>query len=67
MVSSDSGKMRDTDMIFSVAIGKSSGQWEKIVYNEETAGRALWLARKEHPDAEFVALIDIQPKKEGQQ
>ena len=54
-------------MTFSVAIGKSSGQWEKIVYNEETAGQALNLARKEHPDAEFVALIDIQPKKEGQQ
>ena len=54
-------------MKFSVAIGKSSGQWEKIVYNEETAGRALWLARTEHPDAELVDLIDIQPKKEGQQ
>lgn len=54
-------------MTFYVAIGKSSGQWEKIVYNEETAGRALWLARSEYPDAEFVALIDIQPKKEGQQ
>ena len=67
MVSSDSGKMRESDMNFSVAIGKSSGQWEKIVYNEETAGRALWLARTEHPDVECVALSDIQPKKEGQQ
>jgi hypothetical protein len=65
MVSSDSGKVWNTDMIFSVAIGKSSGQWEKIVYNEETAGQALNLARKEHPDAEFVALIDIQMKKES--
>ena len=52
-------------MNFSVAIGKSSGQWEKVVYNEETAGQALNLARKEHPDAEFVALIDIQMKKES--
>ena len=54
-------------MTFSVAIGKSSGQWEKVIYNTETAGRALWEARNEHPDAEFVALIDIQTKKEGQQ
>ena len=67
MVYSESRKVRDTDMTFSIAIGKSSGQWEKIVYNEETAGRALWLARSEYPDAEFVVLIDIQPKKEGQQ
>ena len=65
MVYSESRKVRDTNMNFSVAIGKSSGQWEKIVYNEETAGQALNLARKEHPDAEFVALINIQMKKES--
>ncbi len=65
MVYSESRKVRDTDMTFSIAIGKSSGQWEKIVYNEETAGQALNLARKEHPDAEFVALINIQMKKES--
>ena len=55
----------NTDMIFSVAIGKSSGQWEKVVYNEQTAGQALNTARTEHPDAEFVALIDIETKKES--